>query len=592
MKLKFYLIILFLLLIIFGCKKELIESVLKPKPTYFPPNPYGDYTNARIEFTPQVASDGVVFGGFGKRFKFKGQWFVLADSMYNYNNSSRTISKIASNLILKIEDDKKIMIYAKNLPYIENRMVGHHKDWHDDFMNNAWHNLRMNNLVIEGDRIYHEWNYLNYAEYKPNNVKGTASGTINGIKADNLYAEWLDSLTVRRSGRGITYTTDLINWTTQTNYKVPYTSINFPKPSLNINNIPNEKNFNSSTGLKGARTVYFKGYLYILGGYTQISDNGLNVGDKKTVEITRTKYHRIKEGLDTSNSDNWEVLEAPAPIRRAWMWTRVDNDKIYINNGFKVYADVDLRVGTKNEDRYKQHYGQDFINNIYSTTDGVNWNPDSLENYQRATWMDAENYDMNMGPPTTPIFTKLNPVYTPLEPDYAELNGRKYMIVGNKMTIPEEKIRNMSKRYDTNFRLETEDMKYLALYRLAVSDGNSIQAVDVVNPLPASLLWTSGSSYIFNLNNRLVRLVDYSYYGRPITYYSEEQKMLEPMIYWANIIKSGGLTNDYQMYSKEEACYYYLYAKANHDIYAYYNTNAKYYMPERAISHYSIEFKY
>ncbi len=163
--LKKYLYLLFMIsFIVFGCKKELVESILKPKPTKFPENPYGDYTNARMDVNPQIAPDGVVFGGFGKRFKFKGQWFVLADSMYDYNDSSKTVSKIASNLILKIEDDKKITIYAKNLPYIENRMVGDYKDWHDDFMNNAWHNLKLHNLVIEEDRIYHEWNYLNYSE--------------------------------------------------------------------------------------------------------------------------------------------------------------------------------------------------------------------------------------------------------------------------------------------------------------------------------------------------------------------------------------------------------------------------------------------
>ena len=594
--LKKYLYLLFTVSIIsfiaFGCKRNLVESVFTPKPTKFPENPYGDYTNVHMDVSPQIAPDGVVFGGYGKRFKFKGQWFVLADSMYNYNDSSKIVSKIASNLILKIENDKNITIYAKNLPYIENRMVGDYKDWHDDFMNNAWHNLKMHNLVIEEDRIYHEWNYLNYSEYKPNNVKGTASGTIHGIKAHDLYAEWLDSLSVRESGRGITYTTDLVNWTTETNYKVARAPMRFPRPSLNVNNKPSDKNFNSIMGLKGGSVVYFKGYLYVLGGYTEISSDGLKVGDKKSVEITRTKYHRIKNGLDTSNPNNWEVFNAPAPIRRGWMWTRVSGDKLFVNDGFKIYADVDLKVTTKNEDRYDQHYDRVFINNIYSTTDGVNWSPDTLENYQRATWMDAENYDMNMGPPRSPIYAKKNPVYTPLEPDYAELNGMKYIITGNKITIPEEKIREMAKRGETDFKLEDEDMKYLALYRLAINDGSSTQAVDVINPYPASMLWLAGSQYVFNLNNKIVRLVDYKYSGRPLTYKSEAESMIESMKYWSKIVDAGGLTNGYQMYSKEEACYYYLFAKATYEMYNYYNTNAKYYMPSKAITHYSIDFKY
>ena len=162
-----------------------------------------------------------------------------------------------------------------------------------------------------------------------------------------------------------------------------------------------------------------------MGGYTEISSDGLKVGDKKSVEITRTKYHRRKNGLDTSNPNNWEVFNAPAPIRRGWMWTRVSGDKLFVNDGFKIYADVDLKVTTKNEDRYDQHYDRVFINNIYSTTDGVNWKPDSLENYQRATWMDAESYDMNMGPPRSPIYAKKNPVYTPLR------GAKRYEIYNN-----------------------------------------------------------------------------------------------------------------------------------------------------------------
>ena len=274
------------------------------------------------------------------------------------------------------------------------------------------------------------------------------------------------------------------------------------------------------------------------------------------------------------------------------MWTRVSEDKIFVNDGFKIYADVDLKVTTKNEDRYDQHYDRVFINNIYSTTDGVNWRPDTLENYQRATWMDAENYDMNMGPPRSPIYAKKNPVYTPLEPDYAELNGMKYIITGNKITIPEEKIREMARRGETDFKLEDEDMKYLALYRLAINDGSSTQAVDVINPYPSSMLWLAGSQYVFNLNNKIVRLVDYKYSGRPLTFDSETKRLTEAMKYWSKIIDAGGLTNDYQMYSREEACYYYLFNKAWYDIYDYYNTNAKYYMPSKAITHYSIDFKY
>lgn len=409
----------------FGCKRKFVESVLKPKGTTFPKQNYTDYTNVRVNVNPEVAPNNMVFGGFSKRFQFKGQWFVLADSMFRYDTSSKSLTKTASNLVLRIDDERTITVYGKNLPYIENRMVGDYKDWHDDFMNNAWHNLKMHNLVIEEDRIYHEWNYLNYSEYKPNNVKGTASGTIHGIKAHDLYAEWLDSLSVRESGRGITYTTDLLNWTTETNYRVSSIPIHFYEPTFDNsrNGTPPINNFNGRNGVKGERIVYFKGYLYVLGGFTMGRDK-IEVNFKKdiTYNLTNPKYYRIKKGLDTRNPNNWEVIDIPPQLRRAWMGVALDNEKLYINDGYEAKLTT---IPSKMEGKFE--YPHSYTGSVWSTSDGVNWSVDSLNNWNKARLVSSKG-DMNMGPEVQPIYDKKNTIPTPQERTSAKIGGKYYYI--------------------------------------------------------------------------------------------------------------------------------------------------------------------
>jgi len=154
-------------IIIFGCKKSFVESIFKPESRIKPPW-LNDYTNVRIEVNPEVAPDGTVFGGFTKRFKFKDQWYVLADYMYSYDTEKKIATQTGSNVVLRIDDDKTITIYGKNLPFNQNRMVQEYEDYHDDYMNNAWYNLKINSLTIDEDKIYHEWNWLNYWKYRTN----------------------------------------------------------------------------------------------------------------------------------------------------------------------------------------------------------------------------------------------------------------------------------------------------------------------------------------------------------------------------------------------------------------------------------------
>lgn len=416
------------LIVNFGCKRKLVESVLKPKGTTFPKQNYTDYTNVRVNVNPEVAPNNMVFGGFSKRFQFKGQWFVLADSMFRYDTSSKSLTKTASNLVLRIDDERTITVYGKNLPYINNRYPRINKDDHDDYMNNAWYNLTKADLVIENDRIYNEDYWLNYYEYKVNySERRVDGGELSKLHKDfkTIDCKWPGSLGLFQSGRGITYTTDLLNWTTETNYRVSSIPIHFYEPTFDNsrNGTPPINNFNGRNGVKGERIVYFKGYLYVLGGFTMGRDK-IEVNFKKdiTYNLTNPKYYRIKKGLDTRNPNNWEVIDIPPQLRRAWMGVALDNEKLYINDGYEAKLTT---IPSKMEGKFE--YPHSYTGSVWSTSDGVNWSVDSLNNWNNARIVSSKG-DMNMGPEVQPIYDKKNTIPTPQERTSAKIGGKYYYI--------------------------------------------------------------------------------------------------------------------------------------------------------------------
>ena len=104
MKKKVYFILLLLILIIIlimSCKKvNLLGPNNIPPPTAFPnieddkeeipdypdptpvPTPPEKTEEKPIEVKPEVVQNGTVFGGYGRRYKFKNDWYVLATNEY------------------------------------------------------------------------------------------------------------------------------------------------------------------------------------------------------------------------------------------------------------------------------------------------------------------------------------------------------------------------------------------------------------------------------------------------------------------------------------------------------------------------------
>ena len=132
---------------IISCKKV---NILAPR--YIPPETqFKVYTNlfpSELDINPQPAKDGEVFGGFRKKFRYKGEWYILADYKYIYDKANKTLTTNARNVILKIENDEKITIY------------------HENTDSQAWNHLVNNMNVIESDKvIYEPYTYYSKSYY-------------------------------------------------------------------------------------------------------------------------------------------------------------------------------------------------------------------------------------------------------------------------------------------------------------------------------------------------------------------------------------------------------------------------------------------
>ncbi|WP_420535786.1 hypothetical protein [Brachyspira intermedia] len=113
---KLYLILLLLILIIvmmISCKKiNILGPNNIPPPTDF--RLPEDTIPGHIDVNPMPAKDGEVFGGFQRKFKYQGKWYVLADYMYDYDPKSKTLNKKAEKIILQIDDSGNIVVYDKD----------------------------------------------------------------------------------------------------------------------------------------------------------------------------------------------------------------------------------------------------------------------------------------------------------------------------------------------------------------------------------------------------------------------------------------------------------------------------------------------
>ena len=223
MKNRLYLILfllIFIIVLIVSCKGiNILSPIHIPPPTDF--RLPEDTIPSHVDVNPVPAKDGEVFGGFQRKFKYQGKWYILADYMYDYDPKSKALNKKAEDIILQIDDSGNILVYDKDS-----------KGYYDL--------LRMN--VIEENRVLYE-NY-NYGTYSYSSSSYT---TIN-CKGTEHYHPFRTGITFNN----VIYTSsDLINWTTDGSSDNVYKT--FPSVSPN----PNES-FQGGYGMGVSTFFQFK----------------------------------------------------------------------------------------------------------------------------------------------------------------------------------------------------------------------------------------------------------------------------------------------------------------------------------------------
>ena len=152
---KLYLILLLLILIIVMMISFKKINILGPN-NIPPPTDFRlpeDAIPGHIDVNPMPAKDGEVFGGFQRKFKYQGKWYVLADYMYDYDPKSKILNRKAEDIILQIDNSGNIVVYDKD------------SKGYDDL-------LRMN--VIEEDRVLYEDYYYGKYSYSSSSFTNSA----------------------------------------------------------------------------------------------------------------------------------------------------------------------------------------------------------------------------------------------------------------------------------------------------------------------------------------------------------------------------------------------------------------------------------
>ena len=321
---------------------------------------------------------------------------------------------------------------------------------------------------------------------------------------------------------------------------------------------------------------------------------------KASEEIRDELIKRIKATKDYSEGANWEKRTTPWG-QRSRLSIRYDENKIYVTKGERGYYEL----GNPYWDYKTQSFEND--STIWSSTDGVNWQvePNSSA-YDNAD--SVYSYDQYVGGDLPYI---QNRIRTPEEPNWIKLdNGRYYKsdnspyatyTINNKTYYvpipPYEEIRAAYDSGQEYFTITEEHIKSAGLNQFLTKDKDPNKDEDwtVITPIDYTdklMVWQSGGEKVMlNINNKAVQLVDY--------------RQIEVMY---NTIKEYSIViNDLRKTAKEyrDGTYFHPdvggYIKnvrvgmeydARADMLELLKSNIEYIMPDEAVTHYTVEFKY
>ena len=525
--------------------------------------------------------------------------------MYDYDPKSKTLNRKAEDIILQIDNNGNIVVYDKDS-----------KGYRDL--------LRMN--VIEENRVLYEDSYYGTYSYS------SSSFTTITCKGTENYHSFRTGITFNNE---IQTSSDLINWTTEGSDDNVYKT--FPSVSPN----PNDS-FQGTFGASSYKIAEFKDYIYLIGlaeDFNEQNPSGCRTTDLGPFTVSKNVYYRIDKNKDTAIGANWEKINTPWG-QRSWLDIRYDKDKIYVTKGERVYYwekintpwgqrswldiryDKDKIYVTKGERVYWEHDSfiskwtsklEEFENDstIWSSTDGVNWQvePNSSA-YDNAD--SVYSRDSYVGGDLPYIQNKIK---TPEEPNWIKLdNGRYYKsdnspyatyTINNKTYyVPIPPYEEIGAAYDSGqeyFTITEEHIKSAGLNQFLTKDKEPNKDEDwtVITPIDYTdklMVWQSGGEKVMlNINNKAVQLVDYTQievmyntikdYSIVINDLRKTAKELRDGTYWdpyANYGQGGYVKNVRAGMEYD----------ARADMLELLKSNREYIMPDEAVTHYTVEFKY
>ncbi|MEI0493314.1 hypothetical protein R4J17_12825 [Brachyspira intermedia] len=602
---KFYFLLLLLILIvvlIMSCKKvNLLGPNNIPPPTKFPiiddekpeipdypdPTPVpdppeeGDIEEKPIEVKPEVVQNGTVFGGYGRRFKFKNDWYVLATNEYEYNPETKILRQLNKGAVLRIEKDGKTITKIHSISSSS-----------DLEQTEYWKNLHSKKLVITDTEVNipikaESQGWATNWEYKipddvPNNIADHYDViTSNKTKMDYEKFAYIEKLIIYYINRS---SSDLLNWN-----KVSSSNV-FDFPKVDFNN----PNFQGRCGNSTRNhIIYFKGKIFLFKSYFNIYDKLLTYYREPSEGyfiIGTDEYYTIEWGKDISDAKNWVTNHIRNGLYSGHYNIWYDKNKLYV-----YIRSSDSKFSYSDRWQLWIPYPDSYKSGLYTTEDGINWKEepyDIIDKYKPTPADISLGYDKF----SDDIINATNQMLgyemqdgTPFEPSYTELNGKYYRTFNSTYPMPPIKeIMEKVDRFETNFTVTEEHIKKSGYYQLQVSSvpPDKAQESDWVNVVPnnelaSSIGWESGGADLFTFNNKIVRLVDYDRQFKLNTQYETALNLSEK---YYNLLLNSPMS-EFKKYD-----YYFLYYKAMADMLKMIkDKGSDYFRPNEAVTHYTFE---
>ena len=556
-----------LLFAIFACKKvNLLSPTYIPDETIFKVANNDNTLPSKIDVNPTPAKNGEVFGGFIRKFQYKGEWHILATNKYYYDATNKILTEKGKQFLLKFDKDGNLRVLNSGNP----------------INNDIWNHLTNFN-IIENSQVWYIDN-SSYYKYGECWVKG------NAIGQDKLSGLWETDIIKNNQSYN---SEDLLNWSKK------------GKEDSEVMKFPMDEKWQGpgilgNTEFDGLyKIVLFKGRLYVFDGAKGMyPDYDKNTNDRN---FSQFKFIDWNNRAKASEFNNWTFQDYPWG-KESWLDVYTNEDRLYITRMGNYIWGKDNNSWSKLKPRYTRYTDYE----TYSTTGETGADGKILWNYEgKGPPKNIPQVGMSISgrsfyraaipraiPTPTPepqdwVFDKDNKRYYKVATNYSSVifNGKHYSLP----IPPVNEIKKAADSGKTNFTITEQHIENSGKNQFMVSLVNPDSAKEsdwkLITPLEYtgySMIWQiGGGNTLFNINGKTIQLLDYCEMQNFLNY---NNSVYNPII---NELRRKAKTE----HSKSQY-YNAMYYEAQADILEAILKNGGYIEPSEAITHYEIEFRY